>query len=110
MKLITRPRETNFKFLQVIGTLFIVAAMLVLVFALFAIVTSFLPSDGIGFGSIWAVFTLLYSVPLLLCGHLLHWCVAMWEAKQESTKILIELRKDLQHNNTLKVAPSGPDA
>ena len=109
IKLIFHPQESNFRLLQIFGTLLVAGAVLVLVIALISGITVFLPIGGMGI-SLSAMIRMLYALPfLLLSGHLLHWVVAMWEAKQESNEILIELRKGLQKNNAFKCTPSEPD-
>ncbi len=110
LKQITRPRETNFKLLMSVGTFLIGVSVLILVLGIIGSILSLLSMPDKAVFPLMSLAMLLYVIPLLVCGHLLHWFVAMWEARQESTRVLIELRKDLQHNKALKFAPSGPDA
>ena len=100
MKLITRPRETNFKLLMSVDTFLIGVSAIVLVLEIIGSFLSLFSIPGTRMFPLLSLAMLLYVIPLLVFGHLLQWFVAMWEARQESIRVLIELRKDLQHNKS----------
>ncbi len=107
IKIITHPKDTNFKLLKVAGTLLIAVGLIFLAFALYTVIASFFLVGGMNVGPVWSLLSLLYALVVLVSGHLLHWLVAMWEARQESTEVLKELRRDLQHNNTMQSDPAS---
>ena len=100
MKLFTRPRETNFKLLQLIGTVFVWLAALILLIGAITIPLYLFWNGGFGVGRIMPLLIIKYVPFLLVVGHLLHWFVAMWETSQESNRALLAFREGSQDNKS----------
>jgi len=98
LRIFTHPQDSDFKLLKMTGTLLVAVGLILIVFAFYTVIASFFMIQGISAGPVWTLFSLLYALPILVAGHFLHWLVAMWEARQESIKVLQELRGDLQYN------------
>lgn len=91
MKLLTDPRGTGFRFLRLAGTFFTYFGMLVVVLTLLGVLVSFFPGVRLPVVRLLPLVSLVYAVPLVVTGHLLHWLVAIWEAREKTNALLEEL-------------------
>lgn len=94
MKVLTNPGGTGFRFLRLAGNLFIYLGLLLVVLTLAGALLSFVPDVRLPVVRLLPLVSLVYAIPLIVAGHLLHWVVAISDSHEKTNALLEELGRD----------------